>query len=133
MAGNVLSWARALRMGYEPRLYHYQPGDVPTSEVEAVLDFKVWAKKVMGINCYFTQVSTNKKFQLTVYLNKEKGNYRLTNGEVDFSQCPCGALYKLRVAVFQDRVLFTGAWLDAMPSGNNSGRSRGNEVVGNGR
>ncbi|TXJ24906.1 MAG: hypothetical protein E6Q24_15270 [Chitinophagaceae bacterium] len=132
MAGNVLSWARALQMGYEPRLYHYQPGDVPMSEVDAVLDFKVWAKKVMGINCYFTQASTGKKFQLTVYLNKGKGNYRLTNGEVDFSQCPCGVLYRLRIGIIQDRVLFNDAWLGAMPAGNNSGRSRGNGVFGNG-
>lgn len=49
MECNVLSWNVALEKGYEPRLYPYATEYVPLGEYEAVLDFKIWAKKAMAI------------------------------------------------------------------------------------
>jgi hypothetical protein len=54
MECNVLSWNVALEKGYEPRIYPYATEDVPLGEYEAVLNFKIWAKKAMAISCYFT-------------------------------------------------------------------------------
>ncbi len=63
MENNVLSWNIALEKGLEPRLYPYTAEHVPVGKYEAVLDFKIWAKKAMGICCYFTQRNTGIKFQ----------------------------------------------------------------------
>ncbi|MEJ0103727.1 MAG: hypothetical protein WDO19_14745 [Bacteroidota bacterium] len=92
MAGNVLSWPSALRMGYEPWLYSYMAGDIPTGEFKAVLDFKIWAKKVMGINCYFTQAGTGKKFPLTVYPSATTKAYKAGSNRINFYDCPTSQL-----------------------------------------
>ena len=69
MTGRVLSWHTAVASGHEPRLYTYIASEVPLGEYEAILDFRIWVKKTIEISCYFAQVQTNKKFQLTVYCN----------------------------------------------------------------
>ncbi len=97
MGCNVLAWNEALRKGYSPRLYVYTPGRVPTGEFEAVLDYKIWAKKVMAINCYFSQLATGYKFQLTVYFNLSSKGYYINSGDVDFSSCAIGKVYYLIV------------------------------------
>ncbi|HMH32128.1 MAG TPA: hypothetical protein VK543_03810 [Puia sp.] len=50
-------WA-AISKGHEPRLYTYDDALVPLGEFEAILDFKAWSKRIIAINCYFTQIST---------------------------------------------------------------------------
>lgn len=84
MESNVLAWNVALEKGYEPRLYSYATADVPLGVYEAALDFKIWAKKAMGIGCYFTQKDTGAKFQITVYLRQTDKAYLLDEGSVDF-------------------------------------------------
>jgi len=99
MGTNVLSWNQALRMGHQPALYPFIATLVPTGEFEAVLDFKVWAKKTMGICCYFTQTETGRKFQLTVYRRKSDERYMLDGCEIDFSTCDVARIYRVRVDI----------------------------------
>ncbi|SRR6266496_953242 len=97
MAGNVLSWGVALKKGFEPGLYPYTFNEIPLGEYEAVLDCKIWAKTIMGINCYFTHVLSGKKFQLTVYCKHRTGIYKIEGCGIDFTQCETGRLYQLTV------------------------------------
>jgi hypothetical protein len=97
MESNVLSWNVALEKGHEPRLYPYATEAVPLGTYEAVLDFKIWAKKTMAIGCFFTQKGTGKKFQVTVYRRQVDKLYRLEEGDVDFKLCPIGAEYTITV------------------------------------
>lgn len=98
MDGKVLSWAAALHSGFQPGRYSYQAAAIPTGAYEVILDAKIWAKKIMGINCYFTACQTGTKFQLTVYCQKETGLYRLRGGKLDFTVCPVGCRYVIQVA-----------------------------------
>lgn len=97
MEGNVLAWNVALEKGHEPRLYPYATEEVPLGVYEAVLDFKIWAKKAMGIGCYFTQKETGMKFQITVYRRQKDKAYLLEEGAVDFRVCPVNAAYLVTV------------------------------------
>lgn len=100
MENNVLSWHKALAQGYQPGLYDFQ--EVSVGRYLARLDFKIWAKKVMAINCYFTQTDTGRKIQLTVYCN-ESGHYRLGSCAIDFLQTETGRVYQITVLAFQKR------------------------------
>lgn len=93
----VLSWNIALEKGYEPRLYPYEEQHIPIGEYEAMLDFKIWAKKAVAICCYFTEKDTGDRFQLTVYRRQKDEQYRLDNGEVDFKVCPVNTMYLIAV------------------------------------
>lgn len=97
MENNVLSWNIALEKGYEPRLYPYATEHIPLGTYEAVLDFKIWAKKAMGISCYFIQKDTGKKFQLTVYRRQRDKLYLLDEGTIDFKVCPVNEVYTITV------------------------------------
>lgn len=99
MGTNVLSWNQALGMGHHPALYPFIATLVPTGKFEAVLDFKVWAKKTMGICCYFTHAETEKKFQLTVYRRKSDEKYMLDGSEIDFSTCDVACIYRVWVDI----------------------------------
>jgi hypothetical protein len=99
MESNVLSWNIALEKGYEPRLYPYETEQVPLGIYEAVLDFKIWAKKAMAIGCYFTQRQTGIKFQLTVYRRQRDELYKLGEGDVDFKVCPVNVVYTIIVVL----------------------------------
>jgi hypothetical protein len=99
MESNVLSWNVALEKGYEPRLYPYATEDVPFGCYQAVLDFKIWAKKAMAICCYFTQKDTGKQFQLTVYRRQIDKLYLLEEGDIDFKVCPVNAIYTITVVL----------------------------------
>jgi hypothetical protein len=104
---NVLSWKEALKQGFEPRLYSYATGDIPLGNVEAVLDFKVWAQKVMGIGCYFTELQTGRKFILTVYC-QPSGVYRQSSHPTDFSSCPIATVYRLFISLHKSgRIIFS--------------------------
>lgn len=94
---NVLSWNVALRKGLQPGLYPYEPGSVPLGEVSAVLDFKIWAKKIMGICCYFTEAATGRKFQLSVYCKFSTARYMVEDSNIDFSVCPVNCIYSLTI------------------------------------
>ncbi|OFX83107.1 MAG: hypothetical protein A2W99_13275 [Bacteroidetes bacterium GWF2_33_16] len=93
---NVLSWNQALEKNYEPRDYSFQKEDIQLGEFEASLNFKIWAKKVNGVTCYFTNKNDYQKFQLTVYRNKNL-EYKIDSCNIDFAECPTDELYKLTV------------------------------------
>ena|SRR5579885_744459 len=112
MERSVMSWNVAINKGFEPRLYPYTFEDVPLGEYDAVLDAKIWAKKVMGINCYFTQTNTGRKFQLTVYCKHNSGIYKLEGSSIDFAHCPIGKNYRIKVFADQKKkIIFAGAVL----------------------
>lgn len=94
-----MSWGVALEKGYEPRLYPYTIEHVPLGEYEAVLDFKIWAKKTMGICCYFTQEESGIKFQLTVYRMPTDKLYMINGCDLDFTVCAANALYLITVGL----------------------------------
>lgn len=96
---NVLSWKAAIQKGLQPGSYPYQPEHVPSAEVTATLDFKIWAKKLMGVSCYFTEVHTGRKFQLTVYCKNATGKYTIDGSMIDFAVCTTGCIYHLSIAL----------------------------------
>jgi hypothetical protein len=97
MERNVLSFRAALEKGYEPRLYSYDPARIPLGEMEAVLDFKTWSRRIIAINCYFTKAGTGEKFVLTVYGHPKTGRYTLPGSTLDFGQCPIHCSYNVMV------------------------------------
>ncbi len=99
MESNVLSWNVALEFGYEPRAYPFTNTYVPLGEYEVRLDFKIWAKKATGISCYFTQISTNSKFQLTVYRRQKDKMYMLNDNDIDFKFCDINVKYTIDVVL----------------------------------
>ena len=109
MKGNVLSWESALQNGHDPRLYGFKPGDVPIGEFEAILDFKIWAKNVIAISCYFTKAGSGEKFQLTVYYSY-KGAYRINGCDLDFYSCPVANQYSIKVSLVNGKkIVFSSA------------------------
>lgn len=72
---------------------------IPVGEYDAKLDFKIWAKKIAGICCYFTQQDTGIKFQLTVYRRRLDALYQLDSCDVDFKTCPVSTLYRIKVGL----------------------------------
>ena len=107
---NVLSWRVALDQGFEPRVYPYVADKVPMGTMQAKLDFKIWSKNAIGINCYFTSVSTGQKFQLTVFRNEITKQYIIKGGTLDFATCPIEIVYEIEVGVNgKQRVLFLAA------------------------
>ncbi len=97
MESNVLSWGQALEKGYELKVYPYRSEQIPLGEYDAKLDFKIWAKKIAGICCYFTQQDTGIKFQLTVYRRRLDELYQLDSCDIDFKICPIATLYHIKV------------------------------------
>ena len=91
---NVYSWEKGLNNGYEPRLYSYK--DTPVGEVNSMLDFKIWAKESMAVVCYFTDMESGNKFQISVFRLADK-SYKLKNSEIDFTTCPCDEEYHLTI------------------------------------
>ena len=97
MDRNVLSYRAALEKGYDPRLYSYDPARIPLGEMEAVLDFKTWSRRIIAVNCYFTKTGTGEKFVLTVYGHPKTGRYTLAGSTLDFGQCSIECSYNVMV------------------------------------
>jgi hypothetical protein len=100
---NVLTWLQALRAGWEPGDYHYTFDKVPVGRYLVNLDFKIWAKKVMAVNCYCTLVNSGVKICLTVYCREQSGQYRLAGGTVDFTTCPTQSCYDIEIIADQKK------------------------------
>jgi hypothetical protein len=66
----VLGFYPALEAGYEPRNYSWLTEEVPVGEYEAKLDFMIWSKKQVAINCYLTIPNSGQHIRLTAYRNK---------------------------------------------------------------
>ena len=89
---NVLAWNEALKNGCEPREYPYK--DAIIGKINAMLEFKIWAKESVAVVCYFTDIESGTKFQLSVFRLKDE-SYKLKGGDVDFTSCPTGEEYQL--------------------------------------
>ena len=111
MKNNVLSWNIAIEKGLNPSLYPYTAEHIPVGEYDAILEFKIWAKKIMGVCCYFTQTRTGKRLQLTVYRQPQTKMYTLDNcSEINFAESPVGCPYHLIVFISErGRIVFEKA------------------------
>lgn len=94
-----MSWNQGIRTGHNPSEYPFIATLVPTGQFVAKLDFKIWAKKTMGICCYFTDQRSGRKFQLTVYRRKSDERYMLDGSEIDFATCEIDTCYHILVAI----------------------------------
>jgi len=97
MERNVESWGVALRQGFEPKRYTYDPDQIPQGVMVATLDFKTWSKRIIAINCYFTKVDTGSKFVITVYCNNRTAKYSVTNSPIDFATCVLNRPYTIEL------------------------------------
>lgn len=98
MNEKVLSFKTALQEGFRYSEYSFEVSKIPFGTFDAILDYKIWAKRVLAINAYFTKVMTGDKFVLTVYCDRETGTYFIKNSLIDFSGCSTGIIYKIVVA-----------------------------------
>ncbi len=90
----VLGFYPALEAGYEPRNYSWLTVDVPVGEYEAKLDFMIWSKKQVAINCYLTALASGQHFRLTAYRNKAE-DYMAGGAAVRF--LPFGSVLSVTV------------------------------------
>src|SRR5690349_19154959 len=91
---NVLGWNEALNEGREPREYPYK--DAIVGKVNAKLDFKIWAKESVAVVCYFTDLESGRKSQMSVLQQKDE-SYKLKGCDIDFTTCPTGEEYQLTI------------------------------------
>jgi hypothetical protein len=95
MEKDVFSWKVAISKGYEPRLYTYDANQIPIGEYEVRLDFKIWSKKLLAINCYFTKIDTGNKFVLPVYCHSKTGQYTVKDTDLNFALCPNNSICRI--------------------------------------
>lgn len=92
----VLEFFPALEAGYEPKNYSYLKEDVPLGSYLARLDFMLWSKTYMAVNCFFTLQGSGKKISLSVY--KQPGeDAPFLAGETEVRCIPFGAIMRLSV------------------------------------
>lgn len=101
MMTNVCTWAEAARRQLPFGLFTYDHEKIPSGEITAELQFKIWSKKLMAINCYFRSVETGEQFMLTVFCNRK--GYYLPKQTLDFATCPTNVLYRVRIEVINNR------------------------------
>jgi hypothetical protein len=97
MKRNVYSFRIAIANGFEPRLYTYDADKIPLGVFEARLDFKIWSKRIIAINCFFIKIKTEEKFIVTVYCNHQTAKFKLPDSVIDFSSCPTNEVYLVSV------------------------------------
>jgi len=98
MEKNVQSFGVAINNGFEPRAYTFNADKIPLGVYEAMLDFKIWSRRIIAVNCYFTKLLTKEKIQLTVYGNNQTGLYIVPGSPIDFTTCATGVAYRITVA-----------------------------------
>ena len=92
----VLSFNTAINSGFEPRDYSWEKKDIPVGEYLAWLDFMIWSKKYMAINCYFTVKDVGAKIILSAYRSHDSEHEYLA-GKTEMRYIPFNVLVKLRV------------------------------------
>ncbi len=65
-----MNFNAALEAGYEPASYSWLTACVPLGIYEARLDFMIWSKKQVAVDCYLTTIADNKQIRLSAYRNK---------------------------------------------------------------
>lgn len=90
-----LSYSGAVDAGLKPMAYSFL--GIPLKKIQARLDFKIWHKNG-GLSLYFTELTKNKTYSITVFENQLKGGYRDRDGGVDFSEANInGSIYDLYI------------------------------------
>lgn len=97
----VMGFFPALEAGYEPKNYSFYKEDVPTGDYLAKLDFMLWSKTFMAINCFFTIKDSGKKVSLSVYKKSGEDDLYLA-GETEIRFVPFGAIMQLIVGSNQN-------------------------------
>ncbi|MBB2147332.1 hypothetical protein [Pedobacter gandavensis] len=92
----VMGFFPALEVGYEPKNYSFYKEDVPIGVYLAKLDFMLWSKTFMAINCFFTIKESGKKISLSVYKKTGVDDLYLA-GETEIRFVPFGAIMQLSV------------------------------------
>ncbi|NQX38413.1 hypothetical protein SAMN05421820_101433 [Pedobacter steynii] len=113
----VLEFFPALEAGYEPKNYSYYKEDVPLGSYKAKLDFMLWSKTYMAVNCFFTIIKSQKKISLSVYKKPGEDGLFLA-GELEVRYVPFGSTLQLVIDANQNGkpILF-----DAFVEGNVTG------------
>ena len=92
----VLHFNTAIIGGYEPGNYSWDKQVIPTGKYDARLDFMIWSKKQMAINCYFTTEDNNSKIILSAYRSKDKEEKYLA-GNTEMRHIPFNVMMNLEV------------------------------------
>lgn len=92
----VMGFFPALEAGYEPKNYSFYKEDVPTGNYLAKLDFMLWSKTFMAINCFFTIKDSGKKISLSVYKKAGEDDLYLA-GETEIRFVSFGTFMHLTV------------------------------------
>ena len=114
----VLEFFPALEAGHEPKNYSYYKEDVPLGVYKAKLDFMLWSKTYVAINCFFTILDSNQKISLSVY--KKTGEEDLfMAGETEMSYVRFGSDMVLTVESNQNgKPILVDAFVDANVTGH---------------
>lgn len=113
----VMEFFPALEAGYEPKNYSYYKEDVPLGSYKAKLDFMLWSKTYMAVNCFFTIVKSQKKISLSVYKKPGEDGLYLA-GELEVRFVPFDAILHLTVDANQNG---KPVLVDAFVEGNVTG------------
>lgn len=97
----VLEFFPALEAGYEPKNYSYYKEDVPIGNYKAKLDFMLWSKTYVAINCFFTILDSKKKISLSVYKKAGTDDLFLA-GELEMRFVPFESVLYLSVEANQN-------------------------------
>lgn len=90
-----LMYNSAVDAGLKPMAYSFL--GLPLKKIQVRLDFKVW-NKVGALSLYFTELTKNKAYSITVYKDQQKNIYCDRDGKVDFSAPNInGTVYELYV------------------------------------
>lgn len=97
----VLEFFSALEAGHEPKNYSYYKEDVPIGNYKAKLDFMLWSKTYVAINCFFTVLESQKKISLSVYKKAGEDGLFLA-GELEVRYVPFDSVLQLNIEANQN-------------------------------
>ncbi len=87
----------ALEAGYEPKDYAYAKADIPIGTFAATLDFMLWSKSGLTVNCFFSLNDLGTKITLAVY-RKAANQDRYMAGEIEVRYLPFRTQVELTIA-----------------------------------
>ncbi|KIA96226.1 hypothetical protein OC25_03880 [Pedobacter kyungheensis] len=96
METTVLELTPDLEMELVPKNYPYTKDKVPLGSYSAKLDFMLWSKSGLAINCFFTLMDLQGKISLSVY-RKAADQHRYMAGQTEVRYLPFGAIVELAV------------------------------------
>jgi len=66
----VIGFKSALEAGFQLQNYSWSADVVPVGEYGAVLDFMIWSKKCVAVDCFLTTAVNGTQIRLTAYRNQ---------------------------------------------------------------